>query len=701
MDNNNATVLASSKTLSFKNPAYLGSALLVLFVAIGIWLVFAYAAKERGRDLQQSQVYLGLIADSRYDAVDKWLGAQFGSLHELAENGSLQLYLMQLASREQAHQGEIEPAQLSYIRNLILVTAERGGFVEKSRAESIGANLPGQADVGLMLLDQDGQFMLSTPGIRLSPDVANTVAKVIKSREPAIQDFYLGAFNQPLIGFVVPVFPLQVSKKEAAPIAVLVGVKRARDELYPLLTRQIRTTHTDEALLVRREGSSAVYLSPLADESAPLKKRLSLESPRLEAAFALMNPGAFGQMRDYRGMEVLVTSRAFTQVPWVLVQKIDASEALKESNAHQRFVMTAFLLATLFVAAALVAAWRHGSSVRERHAAEQLQLKSRELQSQSELLYSITDNIRDFIYIVDQSQCFVYVNRPLAEAWGLTAQDFAGKTLDSVFGPSVAQTIWALASNALAGGEPRVSTDALQLQRGVTRTYHSQAILLLAGMHQTRSVLMVSHDITALQEDQARRDQLMRRLVATLMRAVDLHDPFTANHSSRTTRVALAIGLEMNLEKTEMETLEMAANLANVGKLFVPKEILTKTEPLTEDEQQVLHEHVNHSVEILSGLEFPGPVLETIAQKQEYIDGSGYPKGLRGDQMLLTAKILSVANAFVAMVNSRAYRTGMTMDEALDQLLSETQSRHDRHVVAALFHVAENHPEWINERLGS
>ena len=689
------------KTLSLKKPAYLGSALLALFIAIGIWFVFAYAAKERVRDLQQWQVHLGLSADSRYDAVDSWLEAQFNKLHGLAVNGSMQLYLMQLASREQPRQGEIEPAQLSYIRNLVLVTADRGGFIEKSRAETVGANLPGQADVGLMLLDQDGKLILSTPGIKLAREVEGTVARALKSREPAIQDIYLGDSGQPLLGFVVPVFPLQVSKNEAAPIAVLVGIKRARDELYPLLTRQIRTTQTDETLLVRREDGSAVYLSPLADGSALLKKRLSLESQRLEAAFALMNPGAFGQMRDYRGTEVLVTSRAFMRAPWVLVQKIDAKEALKESDAHQRFVMTAFLLATLFVAAALVAAWKHGSSVREHHAAEQLRIKSNELRSQAELLNSITDNIRDFIYIVDQDQHFMYVNKPLAEAWGLTSQDFVGKTLSSVLGSNVAQTIWVLASSALAGNESRIATDALQLQREVTRTYHSAAIPLLAGVHHTKTVLVVSHDITVLQENQIRRDQLMRSLLATLMRAVDLHDPFTANHSSKTAQVALAIGREMDLVKQDMETLEMAANLANVGKLFVPKEILIKPEPLTEEEQQILHEHVNHSVAILSGLDFPGPVLETIAQKQEYIDGSGYPKGLHGDQMLLTAKILSVANAFVAMVNSRAYRTGMTMNAALDQMLSETQTRHDRHVVAALFHVAENHPEWITERLGS
>ncbi|HKJ09507.1 MAG TPA: HD domain-containing phosphohydrolase, partial [Gammaproteobacteria bacterium] len=134
--------------------------------------------------------------------------------------------------------------------------------------------------------------------------------------------------------------------------------------------------------------------------------------------------------------------------------------------------------------------------------------------------------------------------------------------------------------------------------------------------------------------------------------------------------------------------------LANLGKIFVPKEILTKTGALTEADQEVLKKHVQYTLDILSGIDFDGPVLETIAQKQEHSDGSGYPKGLMGDQMLLTAKILAAANAFVAMVSPRAYRDAVSVEAALDQLLADSHSRYDRHVVAALFHVAENRSDW-------
>jgi HD-GYP domain-containing protein (c-di-GMP phosphodiesterase class II) len=152
----------------------------------------------------------------------------------------------------------------------------------------------------------------------------------------------------------------------------------------------------------------------------------------------------------------------------------------------------------------------------------------------------------------------------------------------------------------------------------------------------------------------------------------------------------------MELPKERIDILSMAALLANIGKLYIPAEVLTNMEPLTPAEELMLRENVNYSVEILKDLEFDGPVIEFVQQKNECLDGSGYPNGVSGDAIFQESRILSVANAFVAMTSSRAYRPGMPVKEVLDILLSEADSRYDRHVIAALFHVAENHSDWVS-----
>jgi len=152
----------------------------------------------------------------------------------------------------------------------------------------------------------------------------------------------------------------------------------------------------------------------------------------------------------------------------------------------------------------------------------------------------------------------------------------------------------------------------------------------------------------------------------------------------------------MALPKERLDSLAMAALLANIGKLYIPAEMLTNIEPLNEEQELMLRKNISYSVEILKDLEFDGPVIDFVRQKNECLDGSGYPQGVSGEAIFQESRILSVANAFVAMTSSRAYRPGKPIKDVLDILISEAGSRYDRHVIAALFHVAENHSDWEN-----
>jgi HD-GYP domain-containing protein (c-di-GMP phosphodiesterase class II) len=207
-------------------------------------------------------------------------------------------------------------------------------------------------------------------------------------------------------------------------------------------------------------------------------------------------------------------------------------------------------------------------------------------------------------------------------------------------------------------------------------------------------VLLVLSDVTDLRLAEQHHADMLRRLVGALSDAVDLHDPWSAHHANRMTEVAQAVARELGLPADEQETLGLAATLANIGKIMLPGDLLTKTEPLTSADRELLQKHVDYSIELLKGLDFEGPVLDMIAQKQERLDGSGYPRGLTEEQMSLPGRILSVANAFVALVSARAYRQGMSMDDALAELLRGAGTQFDRRVIAALFHVVENRGDW-------
>jgi HD-GYP domain-containing protein (c-di-GMP phosphodiesterase class II) len=375
-----------------------------------------------------------------------------------------------------------------------------------------------------------------------------------------------------------------------------------------------------------------------------------------------------------------------------MVEKVDANEALRESREHQRFLLTALILSMLAGVAALVAAWWYGASMKERTIAADLRSKSRELAHQTALLQQVMNGTPDLIFTVATGR-LLFCNKALAEIVGEKSALLAGKTLTSIFGPAATTPIDAMIHEA--EGQRMAVSRMLELEIGEQRQiYYLTAIPIDAEAHDHRKVLCICRNMTTEQLAQTKRQGLMKQLVTTLTRAVDLHDPFCAEHSSRTAQVAVAIGKELGLGADMLESLEMAARLANVGKMVLPRELLTKLEPLTAADHALLQTHVQHSVDLLKGLDFDGPVINIISQKNEHVDGSGYPLGLKENDLLLPSRILAVANTFVAMVSARAYREGKPLKETLDQLLKETGSRYDRHVVAALFHVAENRQEW-------
>ena len=135
--------------------------------------------------------------------------------------------------------------------------------------------------------------------------------------------------------------------------------------------------------------------------------------------------------------------------------------------------------------------------------------------------------------------------------------------------------------------------------------------------------------------------------------------------------------------------MDIAGSLMNLGKIFIPTELLTKASDLTPEERGILGNAYMVTVDLLKNVTFEGPVVETIRQLGETWDGGG-PLGLKEEEILVTARVLSVANAFVGMVTPRAYREAMAFQKVADILMSDTGSRYDRKPVTALVNYLEN-----------
>jgi PAS domain S-box-containing protein/putative nucleotidyltransferase with HDIG domain len=200
----------------------------------------------------------------------------------------------------------------------------------------------------------------------------------------------------------------------------------------------------------------------------------------------------------------------------------------------------------------------------------------------------------------------------------------------------------------------------------------------------------ITRDISARKEAEAqlrrtvgKLEKTMVDVIHTMAAVVETRDPYTAGHQRKVATLARAIAEEMHLPSSQVEGLHMAALIHDVGKIYVPAEILTKPSRLTGPEMTIIQAHPQFGYDILKNVEFPWLVADIVLQHHERMDGSGYPKGVSGGDILLEARILAVADVVEAMSSHRPYRPALGTEKAIDEISENRDTLYDADVVGA------------------
>jgi len=187
-----------------------------------------------------------------------------------------------------------------------------------------------------------------------------------------------------------------------------------------------------------------------------------------------------------------------------------------------------------------------------------------------------------------------------------------------------------------------------------------------------------------LRQSYVKLQRALEGIVHVLVSTVEMGDSYTAGHQRRVTQLACAIANEMGLPKGRIEGIRMAGLIHDIGKIDVPAEILSKPGPLDAFQFDLIKTHPQVGYNMLDGtIDFPWPVAEIVLQHHERMDGSGYPQGLSGEEILLEARILAVADVVEAMSSHRPYRPTLGVHEALVEILQNRGIFYDPEVVDA------------------
>jgi PAS domain S-box-containing protein len=296
---------------------------------------------------------------------------------------------------------------------------------------------------------------------------------------------------------------------------------------------------------------------------------------------------------------------------------------------------------------------------------------------ETEALYRLLlQNANDTVFVheisPDAPGRFLEFNEQASRLLGYTMDELAALSIDDIDVPEQVPRIPAIIRGLYETGGAIFATewrakDGRRIPVEIsTRLFH---------VHGRPVVLSIGRDIT----ERVRADELLRQSVHNMRRTlggtinvimamVERRDPYTAGHQKRVADLARTIGTAMGLDGDRIEGLRVAGSIHDIGKIAIPLEILSKTTRLTELEMQLIREHSRAGHDILKDIEFPWPVARIVLEHHERQDGSGYPRGLTGDAILLESRILIVADVVEAMASHRPYRPAHGIEPVLAEI---------------------------------
>lgn len=530
--------------------------------------------------------------------------------------------------------------------------------------------------IGGRVVNRNGTVYIATDAATtpLRPDQADLVKKVLIGRQEQFGPLRHTAHGLVLEAFL-PIFPPGGSSKDAQPVAVLLLAKAVSDRMSELSSGNRLTEQGESIRLVQRVASGFEEIVPwLPGELRPVGVPLSIDAG---------NRLVFSERTSLSGeQQVYSVGMPVPNMNWWIVAEADYGVAREGLRSERRVLISLAALLILIFSITFGAIWAKVVGNQDRKLAHHFESMAQRIENQRQLLDRINSTIADFIGLKDMQGRYQYVNPAFARAVGRSTEELAGLDDEAIFGYDTARRLEHSDHQVQTGSDLVTISETVYLQ---SRQFHLQISKspLRDAEGQMTGIVSVIRDVTDMIEAQRRQEQATQKTVEALVRAVELTDPYLAGHSRLMGELGVEVVKSLGAGNLESATVATAANLSQIGKLFVDRTLLFKVETLSAEEKQEMEQHVVHAAKVLQGIDFGLPVYEAIVQMNESPDGSGYPKGLKGEAINLAARVLGAVNSFCAMVEPRAYRGARSVAEAL-QVLRESGTAYDQEVVAAL-----------------
>ncbi|MDD5618560.1 MAG: PAS domain-containing protein [Candidatus Omnitrophica bacterium] len=319
---------------------------------------------------------------------------------------------------------------------------------------------------------------------------------------------------------------------------------------------------------------------------------------------------------------------------------------------------------------------------------------------EKDFLQGLLDNIPDAIYFKDRENRIIKVNKFYAQGMKLNQEQIIGKSDFDFFPESQAKRMVEDDNYVLNSGNPIVG----KIEHNILPDGSwSQVITTKIPMYDKSGRIIgtmgITRDMTAYAHLEKERLNMLINALTVLAKALEMRDPYTFTHNQNVAVIAEKIARAMGWDENRILGIRLAGQLHDLGKISIPLDILNKPGKLSNLEYGLIQEHVKKCYDLIKDMEFPFSLAETIYQHHERLDGSGYPRELRENGIILEARILAISDVLESMTSYRPYREALGIEKAMQELENGKGSKYDSQVVEVVFNIIKDNTGkvfWLN-----
>jgi len=653
----------------------------VLIISAGIlFLANKAVTDKRAGALENQQKRLGLLAHGRAEVIETWLSGLSHQGDRLIKSDLFRLYAAEVDSvegdlagifgavamsdDEAEEEGAALAEQLPMMQNMLREFSTYSGFLNARILNKQGhAYIATDGHLPPMSGTQVGlaQAAVVNKGAQFSP--------LRKTAQGIEMDIYVAIYPPEAVGG-------QEEMEAGTAVGVLMMTRQVTGKITELLSNSALSAKSERTRLMQKADGVFREVTPwtsqgFSDVVAKIDTDKEGNVP-FEARSSLSDSD----------QEVYSLGMRISGPQWWVMQESDFAAAMKPIDDFNR---TVYIVAGLGILTALLIAglaWWVLAGVQSQRIAEEFKNLATQIDDQKRFINSINANIDEFITLKDMDGKYTYVNDAFAFAAGRDKDELIGMDSAAVFGFDTAKRLGA--SDEIVIKENRkVTINEPIFLRSQRYQFQISKSPYTDSKDVCRGVVEVYRDITEFVAVQEKNRRLIQRAMEALGATIEAADPYLGGHTKLLARLSVEVAKTMHLSEMDIAEIETAANLSQIGKMFVDNDILTKPGKLTDEEMAAMEEHVEHAYRILKDIDIAEGVLKAIYQMNERIDGSGYPKKLKYDEIILLGRILSALNVFCAMIRPRAYRGAKDPQQALD-ILAGDSTKFDAAVTEAL-----------------